>query len=177
MANAVAYILAQQWQRSGSKDRLCEAKDAIGQMGKMIGEAGADFDQMAETFTKGSFRRAVEEQFALADATKGSAKAADTARKSLDDYTNATDRSKDQAKAAAAAQALRMALAGLEQKNIQIAFEIDQDKIKSDIAALEDLFKRVGGKTLPTRSRRYRRRQRIGSRRTCRRDTPPWSTR
>ena len=118
-------------------------------MGKMIGEAGADFDQMAETFTKGSFRRAVEEQFALADATKGSAKAAETARKSMDDYTNATDRSKDQAKAAAAAaQALRMALVNLEQKNIQIAFDIDQDKIKSDIAALEDLFKRVGGKDL-----------------------------
>jgi len=118
-------------------------------MGKMIGEANVDFEQMAETFTKGSFRRAVEEQFALADATKGSAKAAETARKSLDDYSNATDRSKDQAKAAAAAaQALRMALVGLEQKNIQIAFEIDQDKIKSDIAALEDLFKRVGGKDL-----------------------------
>ena len=67
----------------------------------------------------------------------------------MDDYTNATDRSKDQAKAAAAAaQALRMALVNLEQKNIQIAFDIDQDKIKSDIAALEDLFKRVGGKDL-----------------------------
>jgi hypothetical protein len=58
-----------------------EAKDAIGQMGKMIGEANVDFEQMVETFTKGSFRRAVEEQFALADATKGSAKAAETARK------------------------------------------------------------------------------------------------
>ena len=144
-AIAVAYILA----NPGDVVGFAEARDAIGQMGKMIGEANADFEQMAETFTKGSFRRAVEEQFALADATKGSAKAADTARKSMDDYTNATDRSKDQAKAAAAAaQALRMALVGLEQKNIQIAFEIDHDKIKSDIAALEDLFKRVGGKDL-----------------------------
>lgn len=149
VANAVAYILANPGNAAAVKIGFAEAKEAIGQMGKMIGEAGADFDQMAETFTKGSFRRAVEEQFALADATKGSAKAADTARKSLDDYTNATDRSKDQAKAAAAAaQALRMALVGLEQKNIQIAFDIDQDKIKSDIAALEDLFKRVGGKDL-----------------------------
>ena len=59
-------------------------------------------------------------------------------------------------------RALRMALVGLEQKNIQIAFEIDQDKIKSDIAALEDLFHASVAKTLPTRSRRYRRRQRIG---------------
>ena len=57
----------------------------------------------------------------------------------------ATDAAKS---AAAAAQGLRMALVGLEQKNIQIAFDIDQDKIKSDIAALEDLFKRVGGKDL-----------------------------
>jgi hypothetical protein len=108
-----------------------------------------DIDGLAQSFTQGSFVQAVRQQFDLADATKGSAKAAETARKSLDDYSNATDRSKDQAKAAAAAaQALRMALVGLEQKNIQIAFEIDQDKIKSDIAALEDLFKRVGGKDL-----------------------------
>ena len=146
VASAVAYILANPGNVAVG---FAEAKDAIGQMGKMSGEAKVDIEQMAETFTKGSFRRAVEEQFALADATKGSAKAAETARKSLDDYSNATDRSKDQAKAAAAAaQALRMALINLEQKNIQIAFDIDQDKIKSDIAALEDLFKRVGGKDL-----------------------------
>ena len=115
-------------------------------MGKMIGEADVDFDQMVEDFTNGSFRRAVEEQFALADATKGSAKAAETARKSMDDYTNATDRSKDQAKAAAAAaQALRMALVNLEQKNIQIAFKIDQDAIKASIDELEDRFDGLAG--------------------------------
>ena len=171
VANAVAYILANPWQRSGSKDRLCRSEEAIGQMGKMIGEANADFEQMAETFTKGSFRRAVEEQFALADATKAPAKAAETARKSLD--TTERDRPvKRSAKAAAAAaQALRMALVNLEQKNIQIAFEIDQDKIKADIAALEDLFKRVGGKDLADQITALQRRQRIGLRRTCRRDT------
>lgn len=149
VANAVAYILANPGNAAAAKIGFAEAKEAIGQMGKMIGEAGADFDQMAETFTKGSFRRAVEEQFALADASKGTSKAAEEARKSLDNYSNATDRSKDAAKAAAAAaQALRMALVNLEQKNIQIAFEIDQDSIKADLAALEDKFRRFGGKDL-----------------------------
>ena len=86
VANAVAYILANPGNAAAARSALSERSH---RPKKMIGEAGADFDQMAETFTKGSFRRAVEEQFALADATKGSAKAAETARKSLDDYSNA----------------------------------------------------------------------------------------
>ena len=50
VANAVAYILANPGNAAAAKIGFAEAKEAIGQMGKMIGEAGADFDQMAETF-------------------------------------------------------------------------------------------------------------------------------
>ena len=111
---------------------------------------------MAETFTKGSFpscrRRTVCARRMPERQRKGRRYRPQVRWTTT---ANATDRSKDQAKpAAAAAQALRMALVGLERRNIQIAFEIDQDKDQVRHVALEDKSSASAGKDLPTRSRR-----------------------
>ena len=148
-ANAAVYILANPGNAGAATVGMAEIRDAIANAGKMAHMAQDDIDGLAQSFTQGSFVQAVRQQFDIADATKGVAKAAEESRKSLDGYSNATDRAKDAAKAAAAAaQTLRMALIGFEQKNIQIAFDIDQDRIKAEIAALEDQLKQFGGKDL-----------------------------